>query len=373
MADERNDDVAENTRGVFRVQPLWRAFYVAARAADVGDKPLSVQIWGKRFVLYRDATGRAVALLDRCPHRNVPLSDGRVTSAGHLQCRYHGWCFDSSGQCVTIPGRTQLDVIGYRVEGYQVREDGDFVWLCPSELGPLPTGPLSEPFVPPQRHAPGYTTVIRQVSAPASLYAVIENALDVPHTAVLHQGLFRGGKKNRIQVTVEHFHDRVEANYEGEPPPKGLLSRLLSLGSKAGGALTVQHADRFFLPSVLQVEYRLGDGVHFVITGLCTPASDHETRLFAVASFRTPLPGALLALVLEPVARLVFAQDARLLRTQTENTARFGGEQFISTELDALGPGLWRLIRKAAQAEADGQSLIGVSSPTRRDEFELDA
>ena len=36
-------------------------------------------------------TGKGpVAMMDRCPHRAAALSEGRLTSAGNLQCVYHG-------------------------------------------------------------------------------------------------------------------------------------------------------------------------------------------------------------------------------------------------------------------------------------------
>ena len=40
---------------------------------------------------------------DRCPHRLAPLSDGRIDQWGRLQCAYHGWCFNGSGNCKFIP------------------------------------------------------------------------------------------------------------------------------------------------------------------------------------------------------------------------------------------------------------------------------
>ena len=40
---------------------------------------------------------------DRCPHRLAPLSEGRIDSSGTLMCSYHGWQFNSSGACTSIP------------------------------------------------------------------------------------------------------------------------------------------------------------------------------------------------------------------------------------------------------------------------------
>lgn len=67
-------------------------------------KPLAVQCEGQKIALFRDRQGAARALEDRCPHRRVPLSMGRVTPEGQLQCGYHGWTFDGgNGVLTAIP------------------------------------------------------------------------------------------------------------------------------------------------------------------------------------------------------------------------------------------------------------------------------
>jgi hypothetical protein len=206
--------------------------------------------------------------------------------------------------------------------------------------------PESDPPALPLVERRGYTTVVREVSAESTMHAMIENALDVPHTAYLHRGLFRGGKKNEITAIVRRSADRVEAEYVGEPRPEGIAGRLIS---PSGGV--VEHTDRFILPSIAQVEYRLGRENHFLITSLCTPVSDFHTRMLAIVNFKTRLPGRLLKPILMPFALRIFDQDARILRAQTDNIRRFGGEQFMSTEIDFLGPHIWRLLKQAEAGE----------------------
>ncbi|MGB1602894.1 MAG: Rieske 2Fe-2S domain-containing protein, partial [Promethearchaeia archaeon] len=45
------------------------------------------------------------AALDACPHRLVPLSEGRVCpQSGDIECPYHGWTFrGADGACTRIP------------------------------------------------------------------------------------------------------------------------------------------------------------------------------------------------------------------------------------------------------------------------------
>ena len=326
---------------VARIPDAW---YAVLLSQDLGKKPVHVTVLGTPLVVFRTARGTPGALLDRCPHRNVPLSVGKV-EGDNLVCGYHGWAFDVTGRCRHVPGLVgeldQADRSRRTIAWPAVETDG-FIWVW----GNPDTEPRGAPFRFPT--LPGYTEARRTVSAPGTLHATIENALDVPHTAFLHGGLFRTAqKKNRITAVVRRYADRAECEYIGEPRPTGLVARLLSPG---GGVVT--HFDRFFLPSVAQVEYRLGDDTHFVVTSACTPVSDFETKLFALVQFKLGrIPGGLVKPLLEPFARRIFAQDATMLKLQTDTIQRFGGEQFESTELDLLGPQIWRLMREAERGE----------------------
>jgi hypothetical protein len=183
------------------------------------------------------------------------------------------------------------------------------------------------------------------------MHAAIENALDVPHTAFLHRGLHRSGKTpHAIDVTVRRGADRVDAEYAGEPRPEGLAGKLLAPG---GGV--VAHFDRFLLPSIAQVEYRIGDvesGAHVVLTAAHTPVSDDVTDVHAIGVFRLRVPRWIVRLVSPWVARRILRQDQDVLRAQAENVRRFGGEDFASTELDVLGHEIWRLLERASRGEA---------------------
>ncbi len=351
MPDLSPQLVPPATKGHLSVARLVNDWYIACRSSDLRAKPLARTVLGTPLVLFRATGGGAAALLDRCPHRNVPLSLGRVVSGGQLQCAYHGWQFDRVGQCRFIPGL--LGAAGAKerkVTAYPTREQQGFVWVYMNPEAPA----TREPFVFPSFQDARYARVVQEVRAEATLHATLENALDVPHTAFLHRGLFRGGKRNPISAAVKRSAERVEIEYRGEPRPKGLAGRILS---PSGG--TVEHWDRFVLPSVAQVEYRLGDENHFVISSACTPVSDFETRLFAVASFRTRFPARVVRHLLKPFALHIFRQDARILKTQTETIRRFGGEQFMSTELDLMGPHIWRLLKQAERGQqAPEESVI---------------
>lgn len=330
------------TKGHLSIARVSRAWYVVCESSELGDKPLRRELLGTPLVLFRAEGGKPAALLDRCPHRNAPLSLGRVVAGGKLECAYHGWQFEGGGRCALVPGLLGKGEAQRRAPACTTREHSGFVWVW-AELDETPT---SEPFPLPEL-ASGYARVVRAVEAPGTLHATLENALDVPHTAFLHRGLFRGaGKRNEIRATVRRSADRVEVEYAGEPRPSGAIGYILS---PSGG--TVEHWDRFILPSIAQVEYRLGRESHLTVTAFGTPVSDFVTRLFAVVDFRSPLPNWLVRPFLEPVALSIFSQDARMLKAQTDTVRAFDGEQYMSTELDLIGPHIWRLLKQAEAGE----------------------
>ncbi|HEV8245803.1 MAG TPA: aromatic ring-hydroxylating dioxygenase subunit alpha [Polyangiaceae bacterium] len=349
------------TKGHLSVARLSRFWYVACRSRDLGQQPIRRTVLGVPLVLFR-SRGDVGALLDRCPHRNVPLSLGKVVPGGELQCKYHGWQFDRTGRCTQVPGLEGEEDRERRAPACQTREHDGLVWVWPE----LDATPSREPFaVPPVPADGGYLTVLRDVSAKATLHATLENALDVPHTAFLHRGLFRGKKKNEIRALCKRRREMLEVEYLGEPRPEGLVGRLLS---PSGG--TVEHWDRFFLPSIAQVEYRLGPETHFRVTAFGTPVSDFETRLFSLVQFKSLLPAPLVRPLLEPIALSIFRQDARILEAQSKNIAAFGGEQFMSTELDLIGPSMWRMLKQAESENGSGgasadEDLFVVEKETR--------
>lgn len=328
-------------------------WYVACRSRELGSRPRATTLLGVPLVLFRDAERRPAALLDRCAHRNVPLSLGRTVGA-RIECGYHGWQYDRDGECRRVPALAgESETRGRRVPAYRAIERQGYVWIYASTAA----APRTEPFSFPYLDRSPYASVRFETSVEATAHAALENVLDVPHTAFLHGGLFRGGRQNEVTATLRRWHDRVEAEYVGEPRPAGLAGRLLA---PRGGVVT--HVDRFRLPSVAEVEYRLGERSHLVATTVATPVEDFVTRLFSVVSFRLPLPAPLVRLVVTPIARRIFAQDAEILRRQTDTVRRFGGEEYASTEVDLLGPHVWSLMKKAEEGS--------LAAPSDRPSFE---
>ena len=77
---------------------LKNRWYVAAWSTDVGREPLARVLLGEPVMLFRREDGTPAALEDRCPHRNLPLSEGRIVGDS-VECGYHGLIFGCDGAC----------------------------------------------------------------------------------------------------------------------------------------------------------------------------------------------------------------------------------------------------------------------------------
>ncbi len=338
MKEPQATSDAPLTKGHFSVARVLDGWYVACRSTDLGSAPLARMIFDLPVVLFRDTAGRAATLLDRCAHRNAPLSLGAVDAVGHLACPYHGWRFDGSGTCREVPGLVDdRDAAGRCVPSFATCEQDGFVWMWGrADATPLGT-PVRIPFVDDD----AYFKVLREYDVECTLHAALENALDVPHTAFVHRGDFRGKGSREIEAVRRRIPGGIEVEYVGEPPLSGRLT------DDAGRPIVTQHWDRFFLPGVAQVEYRT-DARHQISTLPHTPMSDFRTRFWLVSCWKiAPERRAEMGPRIEKQLDLILGQDVEILRQQTRRIRELGGESFRSTPLDLMGPEMLRMLRQA--------------------------
>ena len=102
---------------------------------------------------------------------------------------------------------------------------------------------------------------------------------------------------------------------------EGLLGKILA---PDGGE--IEHYDRFILPSIAQVEYRLGDR-NIVVSNCLTPVTDTLVRMHTVGCESAIWTWLLKPFVL-PFALRVVKQDQVMLKTQLDCIEDFG-EQFV--------------------------------------------
>ena len=117
----------KNTLPKLGLREFW---YPAARSSKITNKPTAIKLLGEEVAFYR-SEGKVYAVHNRCPHRGLPMSEGKCHFAGTISCGYHGWTFDTKGECVaalnegpesTVPGKV-------RIRTYPVEERRGLVWV----------------------------------------------------------------------------------------------------------------------------------------------------------------------------------------------------------------------------------------------------
>ncbi|MDB5776424.1 MAG: nasE [Herbaspirillum sp.] len=78
------------------------------------------------IAIFRNADDKIFALLDRCPHKGGPLSQG-IVSGERVTCPLHSWNIALDSGCAAAPD------VGC-VARFAVRVDAGEVWLDPTEI-----------------------------------------------------------------------------------------------------------------------------------------------------------------------------------------------------------------------------------------------
>jgi nitrite reductase (NADH) small subunit len=79
---------------------------------------------GDAVAVFRTADDRLFALLDRCPHKGGPLSQGIVAGDG-VSCPLHNWSIGLSDGCARAPDAGCTPKFALRVDGGQVMLDAE--------------------------------------------------------------------------------------------------------------------------------------------------------------------------------------------------------------------------------------------------------
>jgi phenylpropionate dioxygenase-like ring-hydroxylating dioxygenase large terminal subunit len=296
----------------------------SVRQVTVCDMPLA---------LFRTGEGLG-ALVDRCPHRNYPLSQGRV-HRGALECPYHGWRFDRDGACVAVPGCRLDPAEGPRLAAQAVRvverHGGVFVALSPEAP--------AEPALPPGMGDPECDHFWwRQGTWRGRAFDAIENVMDPFHTNHLHHGFIRRrDRRLPVRLHVVSHGDGIEMAIEQAAPDLGLMSRLLERDR-------TRSVSRYYPPTVVQARWEGERRLTLCVTAFFTPATPQTFTPFAC--FTTPrglAPSWLKEAAIRAFLGPVVAQDRRALMRQHEVMTRFGHPRFAAGPGDILGTRLQRL------------------------------
>lgn len=147
---------------------------------------IEVTWWKTSIAVYREESGALGALENRCAHRQLPLSCGRVEGQ-RLVCQYHGWKYEGSGRCAEIShelgkGREKMPKIAIR--SYPIKERYGLIWIFPGDPALAESTPLPE--IPELSGPDPWPIAPIDVTIGAHFSMIVENVCDFNH-AYLHR------------------------------------------------------------------------------------------------------------------------------------------------------------------------------------------
>lgn len=245
-------------------------WYVVARSSEIRTAPMGVTLWKRAIVLYRDTTGQVHALDDRCPHRQVKLSSGLV-KGDELECAYHGWRFNTEGQCTAISYlEPQQKLPTCAIRQYPVLEQDGFVWLFPGDA----QGELPPPMGVPEWNHVNYINSATTIECNAHYSFLIENLMDMHH-GHLHDN-YQAWAEARLE-SIEETPDRVHAHYQAQS--YYTVNKIWSVSQLFIPALRQLHPETLDV-SYLYPHWRAALGQDFRIYCLLCPIDETKTRAY---------------------------------------------------------------------------------------------
>lgn len=162
---------------------LKNCWYVGAWSHELAaGNVIGRTIIGEPVALYRTQEGALHAVADRCPHRWVPLSLGRVEGDA-LRCGYHGLVFGPDGRCQHIPGADRI-VPGANVRTFPVEERDSWLWVWMGDPARADPALIPSAF---GLNDPRWTMRADQIDYAANYMLINDNLLDLSHVDFVHE------------------------------------------------------------------------------------------------------------------------------------------------------------------------------------------
>jgi phenylpropionate dioxygenase-like ring-hydroxylating dioxygenase large terminal subunit len=247
-------------------------WYVIAYSREIGRTPIRRECLGDPLILYRTESGSPVALFDRCPHRGMPLSKGKLIG-DVIQCGYHGFEFGADGKCSKIPSGGGLPTT-MCVRAYPLSERAGWIWIWMGEAARADLSLLPNHEEMGLEGSGWYPDPGIHVEVNANYLLPLENLADATHITYLHHGLIDTGNVASMPYRLEVDDRRVKVSRdfinEAMPP---ILAQVFHL---RGERITRTLELTTFVPNVVMIRNS------FIEVDVADPQQRVNTLLVAV-------------------------------------------------------------------------------------------
>ena len=181
-----SEDLVRVGRGTVMGEMMRQYWIPAAMSSEVerDGAPMRLVLLGERLIAFRDSSGRVGVMDHRCPHRCASLFLGRNEENG-IRCVYHGWKYDTAGNCVDMPNAPPHQDFKHKVKAkaYKVAERNGLVWVYMGARAEAPPLPAIEASLLPEAELQ-----ISFVQRECNWLQALEGDIDTSHFGFLHAG-----------------------------------------------------------------------------------------------------------------------------------------------------------------------------------------
>ncbi len=163
----------------------WMPFLLSSDLPEADGEPVRITLLGESLLAFRNTSGKVGLIQRNCPHRWADLFFGRNEEEG-LRCTYHGWKFDTAGNCVDMPTETEESSYKHKIKitSYPVIEKGGVLWTYMGPKDLKPEMPNFEYF-----RVPETQRFVSWNHQDTNFAQAIEGGIDSAHSNFLHASL----------------------------------------------------------------------------------------------------------------------------------------------------------------------------------------
>ena len=323
---------------------LWDIWYFALPSASlVAGRLVARTLLGEPVVFGRQPDGIAFALRDICPHRGIPLSDGRMTR-GEVECCYHGWRFGADGVCTSIPSLVdgqEMDVSRVRVRRYPINEAAGCLWIFMASDPAKATDPPPPPTLLPVADRPKLTEALE---FPCHVDHAVVGLMDPAHGPFVHRSWWWRSRRS-IHAKEKRFgpSELGFSMLRHAPSSNSAAYKLL------GGEMTTEIS--FRLPGIRIEHVEAGRNALVGLTAI-TPITTETTMIHQLMYWTMPWLSALKP-VLRPFVRKFLRQDRDIVVKQQRGLSH-DPTLLLINDADVQAKWYYRLKKAHAQSLKDG-------------------
>jgi phenylpropionate dioxygenase-like ring-hydroxylating dioxygenase large terminal subunit len=316
-------------------------WYAILESTEIKKRKIAgVTRMGEKLVAWRDTKGKLSVMADKCPHRGVALSVGKLTG-DCIQCPFHGFEYNTSGTCTLGPanGKNAVPPKALHVRSYPVREEHGFVYIWWGE-------PRDEyPPVPWFESIPETMVYTTLKDHWANHYSrAIENQLDVVHLPFIHHNTIGRGNRKLVNGPIA----MEESHWQGDHLLNLWVYNELDEGQKPKKPSEMPKPER---RPFLQFRYGniwqnwIADSIRIVVA--FAPIDNENTLMYLryYHTVRIPVLRQLMGWIGSLSNLVIERQDRRVVNTQRPPRSDLGiGEILIQGDSPIV---LYRKIRRA--------------------------